>query len=152
MHIPQIQLQAISMGIPLTRASTTLPATAIVPIFNIVGGRVLMTSLVGEATVLWGAVAGNTVLNENPTNGTTTVIGSAIDYSNLPLGATIGITGLDASAMIPAATGGIPGFTNQGRVLRVGVIEWQQTGTAVGEMSWALTYIPLDDGAYMTVA
>ena len=149
--VPQRQLQNISMGIPLFRAATILPQTAVIVIFHIVGGRVLLTSLLGECTIIWGAVPGNTTLNENPTAGTTELLATAIVYANLPVGDLISFTGLDGGAMIPAAAGGIPGFTGRGRVLRVGELEWEQSGNATGEMSWACTYIPLDDGAYMTV-
>jgi len=149
--VPQHSLQNISMGIPLFRAATTCPQTAAFAIFNIVGGRVLMTYLAGEITVLLGAV-GNLTIEENPTAGTTEVVGTALAIGTYPQGDMVGITGLDNAACVPAAAGGIPAMTNQGRVLRVGTLDWRQTASSTGEIQWFCTYIPLDDGAYMTVA
>ncbi|MBU1173549.1 MAG: hypothetical protein KKD44_28610, partial [Proteobacteria bacterium] len=57
-------LRKLLLGRPLFRAATTLPQTAAFAIFNIVGGKVLMTSIVGEITVILGAV-GNMGLEEN---------------------------------------------------------------------------------------
>ena len=149
--VNQFQLQTLTMGIPLFRAATLLPQTAVIAIFHIVGGKVLLTSILGECTVIWGAVPGNTLLNENPTAGTTEIIGTATVYANLPAGDCIGLDGLDGTAVLPAAAGNTPGMGTMGRVLRIGDLEWEQTGNATGQMSWAITYIPLDDGAYMTV-
>jgi len=139
------------MGIPLFRAATTCPQTTAFAIFNIVGGRVLMTYIAGEIIILLGAV-GNFSFEENPTAGTTEVIATALAVGTYAAGDMIGITGLDNAAAIPAATGGIPGMSCQGRVLRVGTLDWRQSASSTGEVQWFLTYIPIDDGAYMTVA
>lgn len=149
--VPQNQLQAVSMGIPLFRAATTLPQTAAFAIFNIVGGKCLLTSIVGEITIILGAV-GNMGLEENPTAGTTELICAVVAAGTYAAGDTMGITGIAANAMIPALTGGIPGMTTQGVVLRIGTLDWRCSASSTGEMSWAITYVPLDDGAYMTVA
>lgn len=150
-HLPQVSLQNISMGIPLFRAATTCPQTTAFAIFNIVGGRVLMTYLAGEITVILGAV-GNLSIEENPTAGTTELLGAVLAVGTYAAGDMVGITGISAGACIPAATGGIPGMTTQGVVLRVGTLEWRQSLSSTGEIQWFLTYIPIDDGAYMTVA
>jgi len=139
------------MGIPLFRAATTLPQTAAFAIFNIVGGKCLLTSIVGEITIILGAV-GNMGLEENPTAGTTELICAVVAAGTYAAGDTMGITGIAANAMIPALTGGIPGMTTQGVVLRIGTLDWRCSASSTGEMSWAITYVPLDDGAYMTVA
>ena len=150
--VPQVSLQNIAMGIPLFRAATTLPQTATFAIFNIVGGRVLLTYIAGEITIVFGAATGNFTLEEDPTAGTTELIGTALAVANYAAGDMIGVTGLDNGACIPAATGGIPGMSVQGRVLRVGTLQWRQSGSSTGECQWFITYIPIDDGAYMTVA
>lgn len=149
--VPQVSLQNIAMGIPLFRAASLCPQTAAFAIFNIVGGRVLLTYIAGEITIILGAV-GNFTLEENPTAGTTEVIGTALAVGTYAAGDMIGVTGLDNAAAIPAATGGIPGMSCQGRVLRIGTLEWRQSASSTGEVQWFCTYIPIDDGAYMTVA
>ena len=145
------QLLNIHQGIPLLREATTLPQTTAFPIFNIVGGRVLMTGIGGRITIILGAV-GNMGLEENPTVGTTELICAVVAAGTYAAGDHVGITGIAANAMIPAATGGIPAMTTQGVVLRVGTLDWRLSGSSTGEMEWALAYIPIDDGAYMTVA
>ncbi len=149
--VPAKQLLNIHQGIPIFREATTLPQTAAFAIFNIVGGRVLMTSIVGEITIILGAV-GNMGLEENPTAGTTELICAVVAAGTYAEGDHMGITGIAANAMIPAATGGIPVMTTQGVVLRVGVLDWRCSASSTGEMEWAAAYIPIDDGAYMTVA
>lgn len=152
--VPARQLRTISMGIPLERAATVLPQGIgdDIAIFNIVGGRVLMTSIIGEVTVLFGNAVLNMGLEENPTDGTVELICAVLACNDLPVGDLVSITGDPGDAMVPAADGGVPGMRRQGVVLRVGVLDWTVTGTEVGEMSWQITYIPIDDGAYMTVA
>jgi len=150
--VNQFQLQTLTMGIPLLRAATTLPQTGAVTIFNIVGGRVLLTSFIGECTVLVGGANGSMSFEETPTAGTMEIIATAVVVNNLPAGDQVGMTGIDGAALVPAAAGNTPGFQTMGRVLRIGTLDWRMTGNGAGEMSFAITYIPLDDGAYMTIA
>ncbi len=150
--VPQFQLRTLVHGIPLLRATVTLPQTAVAAIFNIVGGRVLLTSFIGEVTVQLGGAVGNMSFNENPTAGTTELVSSAVAVNNLPIGDCVGMVGTDAAALVPAAAGNTPDMATTGRVLRIGTLEVEMTGNGVGSVRWLLTYIPLDDGAYMTVA
>ncbi len=149
--VPGRQLLNIAKGIPLFRAASTLPQSTASAIYNIVGGRVLLTSIVGKITVVLGAV-GNMSLEENPTTGTTEALCAVVAAGTYAAGDTMSITGVAANAMVPAATGGTPGMTTQGVVLRVGTLDWRLSGANSGEMSWLVTYVPIDDGAYMTVA
>jgi len=149
--VPGRQLLNINQGIPVFRPATTLPQTTAFAIFNIVGGRVLMTGIAGRITVILGAV-GNMGLEENPTAGTTELICAVVAAGTYAAGDMVGITGVAATAMQPAATGGIPAMTTRGVVLRVGTLDWRLSGSSTGEIEWRVTYIPIDDGAYMTVA
>jgi len=149
--VPGRQLLNIHQGIPVFRAASLLPQTAAFAIFNIVGGRVLMTGIAGRITVILGAV-GNMGLEENPTAGTTELICAVVAAGTYAAGDMLGITGIAANAMQPAATGGIPAMTTRGVVLRVGTLDWRLSGSSTGQMEWGMTYIPIDDGAYVTVA
>ena len=149
--VPGRQLLNIHQGIPVFRIATTLPQTTAFAIFNIVGGRVLLTGIAGRITIILGAV-GNMGLEENPTVGTTELICAVVAAGTYAAGDMVGITGVAATAMQPAATGGIPAMTTRGVVLRVGTLDWRLSGGSTGEMEWGVTYIPIDDGAYMTVA
>lgn len=150
--VSQFQLATLAMGIPLLRATATLPQTATAALFHIVGGRVLLTSFIGEITVALGAAVGNMSFNENPTAGTTEVISTVIAVNNWAIGDTVGHVGTDGAALVPAAAGATPDMATTGRVLRIGDLEVTMSANGVGSVRWMLTYIPLDDGAYMTVA
>lgn len=150
-YLDGVQLRKLKMGIHLNRPATTLPQTAAFAIFNIVGGTVLMTSILGTITIILGAV-GNMGLEENPTVGTTELICAVVAAGTYAAGDTMGITGVAADAMLPAATGGVPGMTTQGVYLREGTLDWRLSASSTGEMTWDITYIPITDGAYMTVA
>ncbi len=150
-YLDGVQLRKLHLGIPLFRPATTLPQTTAFAIFNIVGGRVLLTSIVGDITIILGAV-GNMGLEENPTVGTTELICATVAAGTYAAGDAMGITGVAADAMLPALTGGVPGMTTKGVILRVGTLDWRLSGSSTGEMSWKITFIPIDDGAYMSVA
>lgn len=146
-----IGLRTQKLGIRLFRPATTLPQTTAFAIFNIVGGNVLMTLIIGEITVILGAV-GNMSLEENPTVGTTETICAVVAAGAYAAGDLMGISGLAAAAMLPAATGGIPGMSTQGVFLREGTLDWRLSASSTGEMSWTVFYIPVEVGAYMSVA
>ncbi len=149
--VPGRQLLNINQGIPVFRTATTLPQTTAFAIFNIVGGRVLMTGIAGRITIILGVV-GNMGLEENPTAGTTELICAVVAAGTYAAGDMLGITGVAATAMQPAATGGIPAMTTRGVVLRVGTLDWRLSASSTGEIEWGMTYIPIDDGAYVTIA
>lgn len=145
-------LRMQKLGIRLVRPTATLPQTAAGAIFNIVGGNVLMTLLIGRITVVLGAV-GNMTFNENPTVGTTEVIAAATAVGAYAQDDLIGITGVPAGTVMPAAaTGGIPGMTTQGVILRVGTLEVQLSASSTGSIEWTVFYKPLEVGSYMSVA
>ena len=144
-------LRTQKLGYKVERAISTTPQTAASAIFNIIGGQVQMTLIIGTITTILGAV-GNMRLEENPTVGTTELICANVAAGAYAVGDLMGITGVPADAMIPAATGGIPGMTTQGVNLRVGTLDWRCSASSTGRMSWTMFYIPLEDGAYVTAA
>ena len=144
-------LRRQKLGIGLVRPTATLPQTAAGAIFNIVGGNVLMTLLIGRITVVLGAV-GNMTFNENPTIGTTEVIAAATAVGTYAQDDLIGIDGVPAGTVLPQATGGIPGMTTQGGILRVGTLEVELSDSSTGSVEWTVFYKPLEVGAYMSVA
>ena len=149
MHGVGLRMQ--KLGHRLVRPTSTLPQTTAFAIFNIVGGNVLMTLLIGRITTILGAV-GNMSIEENPTVGTTEVLCAVVAAGAYAQDDLMGITGVPADAMVPSATGGIPGMTTQGVVLRVGTLDWRLSASSTGAMEWTVFYIPLEVGAYMSVA
>ena len=139
------------LGYPVERANTTLPQTTAFAIYNIIGGMVLMTLIIGRINTVLGAV-GNMSLEENPTVGTTETICAVVAAGAYAQDDLMGISGLAAAAMLPAATGGIPGMSTSGVILRVGTLDWRLSASSTGAMDWLMFYKPLEDGAYVTAA
>ena len=116
-----------------------------VDMFNVTGGRVLITMMYGAITVAPGGAV-NITAGNNPTlaTGTTTAFAVAADVNGTDIGDNIcfeytagqltthiGVAGINASYYIIAQTGTI--FC---------------TGDAVqGSSQWTVFYIPLEDGA-----
>jgi len=146
-------LRTAKLGIRLARDTATLPQTTAAAIFNIVGGNVLMTLIIGHITTILGAV-GNMSLEENPTVGTTEVLCAVIAAGTFAQDDLVGISGVPAAAMLPDSglTGGIPGMTTQGVVLRVGTLDLRLSASSTGSIQWTVYYIPLEPASYMSVA
>lgn len=144
-------LRTALLGIRLARDTDTLPQTGVEPIFNIVGGNVKMTLIIGHITVVLGAV-GNMSLEDNPTVGTMEVLCAVVAAGTYAQDDLLGITGIPADAMVPVATGGIPGITTRGIPLRVGTLDLRLSASSTGSIQWTVFYIPLEPNARMTVA
>ena len=149
MHGLGLRMQ--KLGHRLLRPTATLPQTTAAAIFNIVGGNVLMTLIIGRITTILGAV-GNMSLEENPTIGTTEVLCAVVAAGTYAQDDLVGITGVPTDAMVPALTGGIPGMSTQGVELRVGTLDLRLSASSTGSIEWTVFYIPLETGAYMSVA
>ncbi len=139
------------LGIKLERPTATLPQSTAAAIFNIVGGNVMLTLIIGHITTVLGAV-GNMSLEDNPTVGTMETICAVVAAGTYAQDDLIGITGVPAGAMVPQATGGIPGMTTQGVILRVGTLDLRLSASSTGSIQWTVFYKPLEVGSYMSVA
>ncbi len=144
-------LRIPKLGYKLDRDTATLPQTTSAPIYNIHTGLVKMTLIIGYITTILGAV-GNMSLEENPTVGTLEVLCAVVAAGTYAQDDQVGISGVPANAMLPAATGGIPGMTTDGVVLRPGTLDLRLSGSSTGSIRWTVFYLPLEDGAYMSVA
>jgi len=141
-----------SLGQVVERVSATLPQTAAAAIFNIVGGRVLVTSIIAQVTVVMGAVGNDTKLTATPTAGTPRDICAVLDTANYVLGDLLGITGINIDAMLPPASAGTLEGQTVGVVLKTGTLDLDCAGNNTGELSWTIHYIPLDAGAVIQAA
>jgi len=144
-------LRATMLGARVDRAAATLPQTAAGALFNIVGGRVLMTAIVGEVTVAIQNQANNTKLTANPTTGTSVDICAVLSIANDEVGCLYGITGTFATAMVGANAGATVTPTTP-VVLPVGTLDLDCAASNTGSVKWSLFYVPLDPGAYVTAA
>lgn len=136
-------------GITVQRVASTLPASTDLTIFNVAGGRVLLTTLVGEVTTVIQAQATATKIRHTSTVGAiTSDLCATVDLTGAVVGTQFGITG---SAGTAAAIGSAVPQTNE-VVLTTGALKLNTAATSTGAMRWTITYIPLDDGASITAA
>lgn len=142
------------LGIRVDRASADCQGAADTPIFNIVGGRVFVTQILGEvADVAIAGGANNFRLQSNPTAaGTTTNLCADLDIDADPIGTLYSVDGVPATALVRGEEGAVQGMSVKGVVVPVGAIETVSAGNVAGQMKWSLWYVPIDDGAYVTAA
>lgn len=93
------QERRLLWGEHIARAAATLPQGANAPIFTIAGGRVLITALVGQVTVVLGSV-GNMKLIATPSVGSAQDMCAVVAAGTLAAGTMLGITGAVGDAMV----------------------------------------------------
>lgn len=143
------QLRTLLFGTTVSKSTGTLAATTI-SLFTVAGGKVMVTSIVGEVTTVI-TVANSYKLQHNPTVGTTADLCAATDIgtTDTPLGSLLGFQGLAGDSIIQGP--GKIATLKQPLVLTAGVIESVSAGTD-GVILWTVTYVPLDNGASIVAA
>jgi len=157
-YIDGVQLRKLHMGIMVPRAAEAIAITATpgLPIYTITGGLVLVTGLLGKCTTTHGGVANTMSFELNPTaaTGANSVITATTDLG------TASVVGDVAVVVGAPATGPLGGHvelnvlgstSGKGIVMNAGVIGLVATA-ANGAWAWYIFYVPIDDGAYITVA
>jgi hypothetical protein len=145
------QVRQTSLGILVNRATAALPQTAAAAIFNITGGRVLITSIVGEVTTIIQTQTNNTKLTANPTTGTSVDMCAVLNISADEVGCLYGITGVPADALI-GTNAGLTRIPDRGLVVNVGSIDLDCAASNTGSVKWSCTYVPIDNGAAVAAA
>lgn len=126
-------------------------------LFTVAGGRIAMTSIVGEVTTAFGAVASNTKLVYDITAaGPADVDLCAVaDTASAAVGTLFTITGTPATAMQITAGGVAPSSVVLANpiIMLPGVIHWNAAADpGNGALHFTMTYVPLDDEATVTAA
>ncbi len=151
-------LRMLKKGPQVARPSAVLPASATTtPYFTVSGGLVYVTSLIGICTAAGDATATTVLFSAVPTVGAannmcgaSASLASAVIGNLLSLDGTAITTALQASA---AAAGGNIGGCKKPVVVGIGTIDCVTANTnATLAYRWLLTYIPVDDGAFVVVA
>ena len=147
------QVRSNTLGIAVFRAAALQPATTTAAIFTIAGGKVLITSIVGEVVVATPATVNTLAINGTPTSGTQVVWASAVSTASKEAGTVITIAGTVGGALVVNNAGAGNPITPTGLVGQIGTITLTTTGTAAtGTIKWMVTYVPLDNGASVTAA
>lgn len=145
------QLRLIHLGIKVERATATLPATATGGLFVVTGGRVQITSIVGEVTTNVQAQACNANLVATPTVGAVNDLTGVVDINGLAAGGLLSATGLAADALVKSTGGGISTLRNP-LLVAVGTVGLKTSATNTGSIKWTITYRPYDDAGSVAAA
>lgn len=141
------------LGKKVDRTTSALPATTDLTIFTVTGGRIIVTSILGEVTTVIQAQANAIKLKSVPTTGTTKDISGTLDINAYEVGA---LVSLDGTALTTALSGTNAGaalaMKAQGIFVPIGAIKLNTAATNTGAMKWSITYIPYDDGASVAAA
>ena len=148
------QLRSLLCGVKVQRATAALPQTSTSTLFTVSGGKVLITSLVGEVTTVIQTQADNTKLTFDPTDaGATQDLCAVLDITADAVGTLYSLTGTPATAMQDALnflpSNKVPA---QPIVLKPGAILLDCAASNTGSVKWDLCYIPLDNGASVVAA
>lgn len=146
-----LALRRLFLGTKVERATAALPASTAAAIFTISGGRIILTSIVGEVTATIQTQLDNTKLISNPTTGTSVDMCAVLDITADEVGCLYGITGLPSDALI-GTNAGLTQHMNRYLVLPIGTIDLSCSATNTGSATWGITYIPFDDGASVAAA
>lgn len=146
-YLPDAAQRLSVLGNYATKSTGTLAATT-VPLFTIAGGLVAVTSIVGRVTTAV-TVANSYKLQHNPTAGTTVDLFAATDIGTTDtiLGEIFVVSGVRATGL---SIGANPRVT-PAQIMDTGQIESVSAGTD-GVILWAVTWVPLDNGATLVAA
>lgn len=150
------QLRSIALGVKVEKSLS--PTAATVPIFTVDGGKVLVTSIIGEVTTVMSATATSLSLSHDPTVGTAGALAAATVVTSDEAGTLYGVFGVAAAVMSAQSAAGtevpVAAYAQAGHPIVLAAGALSQVGTAVntGVVKWTLTYIPLDDNASVSAA
>ena len=136
------------LGLRVDRATNTLPQSTAAAIFNVVGGTVAMTGILGTITTIFGTV-GNISLESNPTTGTTAALCATTAAGSFEEGTLLSIDGTKATALLAVDAGG-SAMQSKPVALPVGTLDLRLSTSSTGNAKWSIWYVPLEVGAYVT--
>jgi hypothetical protein len=140
------------LGVKVDRATATLPQNGLGHIFTVSGGRVVITSLVGEATVAIGATITTVKVTSTPATGTAVDLTSATAVTSLEIGGHLSLPLTLGGALVVNTAGAaeVPGAL--GFLVPVGSIDITTSANDTGSVKWSITYIPYEDGGTVVAA
>ncbi len=153
------QIRAIELGVRVEKTAFTLPASTSTAMFTVAGGRVIITSFIGEVTTVVQSQACNLNVTIDPTGaGAAADLAAATEINADAVGTFYTVNGVQADLLGSQTEGGtqVPthALAKLGRPFMVpaGSILLKTSATNTGATKWVLTYVPLDDGASVVSA
>ncbi len=144
-------LTDLRLGMRVDRATATLPQTTASALFNVVGGTVAITGIVGEVTTVIQTQANNTKLTANPTTGTSVDICTVLDITAKEVGALLSVSTFVTGALV-GGTAGAALMADAPVAVNIGTIDLDCAASNTGAIKWSIFYVPLEDGAYIEAA
>lgn len=149
-QVPGRALRTNIYGTRVDRATAALPQTTTGTLFTITGGRIILTTLVGEVTTAIQAQANALQLLHVATVGSSTSnLSASFESNGLAVGVLIGIPGTIGGTAV--FSGGTTVQSNE-LLMQPGNIRLSAAASNTGSVRWTLTYFALDDGATVVAA
>ena len=144
-------------GVSVSGVAKNLPATTAGAIFNVAGGRVAITQIIGEVTTAIQNQANNAKLQFVPTGGTAIDLCDVLNIANDAVGTLYSIDGTPNVAMkniSKLADCVTPSTLQQTKQIPIGIgaINLNCSATNTGKIKWTTYYIAMDDGSYIEAA
>ena len=136
----------INIGMRVDRATSLVRNKTL---FNVKGGRVLLTCVHGYVTTAMHATTQNVKWQHDATDGAETDLCANTAFKSLAQYTHLSITG-DKTDAFNTSTSAVEAMAYP-VILGVGAIKLVRGADATGSLAWSLWYIPLDDGAYIEV-
>ena len=129
------------------------PAAADVDLFEISGGPIVITELVGIVTVEIGAGANDLQIVATPTApGVGVNFSTAVDIDGDAVGTSITFTDAAVPVLTPTTNGAITQFPRHYWLCPVGDLTATFTADAAGNIVWYMVYKPLSPNSVVTIA
>lgn len=151
------QLRETTYGISVQEPAKTIPQTTFSNIFTITGGRIILTTLVGQVTTAIGGTAITLSVGTTPSGGSlaAAAIATATAITSLAVGALVSVANPVGALVVGGASGVVAlggSSIDDATCLLVspGVINISTSANNTGAMSWTCTYVPYDSGAVVT--
>lgn len=149
-----------TLGTMVFRPASVPVAATWLPIFNVTGGNVLMTMLIGETTVAEATGATNMDMQIDPTAaGASVALSAATAVTNDVVGIIYTFTGVPtdgcyAGLAVPGGmSAGLVAQGFHGWIVPPGTVEWRESvAVPTHEVQWYMFYVPIDRGATVTAA
>ena len=142
--------RAVVNGVKVDKAALLTAGATSKSLFTVVGGRVIVKTLLAEVTTGIEAAANACKFDHTPTGGAAVDLSAAVECNGDVAGTLYGVTGLPATAM--SVTIGTAVNSAYDIVLVEGVIGFNTAADKDGAIKATVVYVPLDDGAYIEAA
>lgn len=156
------------LGVAAQRATATIPQSTTASIFTVTGGKVAITSLIGEVTTVIGATTVNFNVTYTPSGGAAADLCAATACTSDAVGTLYSVvSGIAAdllsiqsdtvAAVSPVLASEVPNVTyapllRQPIVVRAGAVGFKTSASTTGAVKWTCTWVPIDDGATLVAA